>query len=512
MNIKKVCVIGAGVSGLVGAKTFLEEGFEVTVFEKKPSLGGVWEKSSSYPEVKTQGSRYTYCFSDYPMPEDYPEWPNGEQVRQYLQSYADHFGVSERIYFHAEVTDISRKIGEEALWVISVKINNGEDGIKEEKHECDFVLVCNGVFNIPKIPKLPGKEEFIATGGKILHSIEFNDSSLIKDKRVVVVGFGKSACDIATFAVNKAKESTLVFRRSLWKIPSFFLNKIQFERILFTRFAEIWLPYHKQEKIEKLLHSIGKPFVWAFWRLNELILRKQFNLDGSNLLPVELMNKTLSCSANVAPENFYKYINSGKMKAKKANITKFLSGGVELDSGEQLQADVVIFGTGFRQDITFIEQKYRQLVMDEKGNFKMFRNLIHPDIPNMGFLGYNSSLFSPLTSEVGAWWLAEYIKGNLVLPTSFQMREDIDRYLSWSMSNLPPALAYGTCVAPFSFHYLEDLIEDMGFKIFGKGAKPLQGMVERINPSAYQKIRQQLRSKKPLSVKDSAIKEVEKVN
>lgn len=85
MNIKKVCVIGAGVSGLVAAKTFLEEGFDVTVLEKKSGLGGVWEKSSSYPEVKTQGSRHTYCFSDYPMPEDYPEWPSGEQARKYLQ-------------------------------------------------------------------------------------------------------------------------------------------------------------------------------------------------------------------------------------------------------------------------------------------------------------------------------------------------------------------------------------------------------------------------------------------
>ncbi|AFY57831.1 putative flavoprotein involved in K+ transport [Rivularia sp. PCC 7116] len=505
MNIKTVCVIGAGVSGLVAAKTFLEEGFDVTVLEKKAGLGGVWEKSSSYPEVKTQSSRDTYCFSDYPMPEDYPQWPNGEQVRAYLQSYADNFGVSERIRFQANVTDISRKTGEEALWVVSFKINH-EDEVKEQKQEFDFVLVCNGVFNIPKFPTIPGNEEFIAAGGKILHSIEFKDTSLIKDKRVVVVGFGKSACDIATFAVDKAKESTLVFRRALWKIPHFFLNKIQFENILFTRFAELWLPVRKPEGIEKLLHSVGKPLVWAFWRFNELVLRKQFNLEGSSLLPAELMNKTLSCSANLAPEHFYEYIHSGKIKAKKASIAKFVSDGVALDSGEKLQADVVIFGTGFYQDIPFIEQKYRQLVMDEKGNFKMFRNLIHPDIPNMGFLGYNSSFFCPLTSEIGAWWLAEYVKGNLVLPTPSQMREEMDKRLGWSINNLPPAFAYGSCVAPLSFHYLEDLIEDMGFKIFGKGAKPLQGMMERIKPSAYQKIRQQLRSKKP-SVKNTLAKE-----
>ncbi|MCJ8280176.1 MAG: hypothetical protein MJK14_09770 [Rivularia sp. ALOHA_DT_140] len=266
-----------------------------------------------------------------------------------------------------------------------------------------------------------------------------------------------------------------------------------------TRFAEIWLPYRKRKGIEKLLHSVGKPLVWSFWRLNELILHKQFSLDGSNVLPLELINKTLSCAANIAPDNFYQYVHSGKIKIKKAKIARFISDGLELDSGEKLQADVVVFGTGFHQDITFLESNYRQFILDGKGNFKMYRNLIHPDIPNMGFLGYNSSFFCPLTSEVGAWWLAEYIKGNLTLPSQFKIHEEMEKQLSWSINNLPPDFAYGTCVTPFDFHHLEELIEDMGFKIFGKGAKPLQGMMERIKPSAYQKIRQQLRNQNSIS-------------
>lgn len=507
MNIKKVCVIGAGVSGLVAAKTFLEDGFEVTVFEKKPNLGGVWEKSRTYPGVTTQNSRHTYCFTDYPMPENYPEWPSGEQVRRYLQSYADNFGVSERITFQTEVSNISRR---NSVWIVNTKTKNGNE-IKEEQYEFDFVLICNGTFNIPKVPEFAGKEEFIAAGGKVLHSIEFNDTSLVKDKRVVVVGFGKSACDIITLAANSAKESTLLFRRSLWKIPKFFFNKIHFEDILLTRFSEIWLPYRQKKGIEKVLHSVGKPLVWSFWRLNELILRKQFSLDG-NILPLELINKTLSCAANIAPDNFYEYIKCGKIKLKKAKIARFINDGLELDSGEKLQADMVVFGTGFHQDITFLETKYRQLILDEKGNFKMFRNLIHPDIPNMGFLGYNSSFFSPLTSEVGAWWLSEYIQGNLNLPIISQMREQMDKQLSWNINNLPPDFAYGTCISPFDFHYLEDLVEDMGFKIFGKGAKPLQGIMARIKPSAYQQIRQQLRSKKPLSVNEISEKEVVKTS
>ncbi len=147
-----------------------------------------------------------------------------------------------------------------------------------------------------------------------------------------------------------------------------------------------------------------------------------------------------------------------------------------------------------------------------KASFHLYRNLINPDVPNMGFVGYSSSFFCPLTSEVGAWWLAEYAKGNLDLPTPSQMHAEIEEHLSWDKATLPPAIAPGTCVTRFSFHYLEDLIEDMGFNIFGKGAKPLQGMMERIKPSAYQKIRQQLRGNNSLSVENHSIKEVVKVN
>ncbi|MGB3559114.1 MAG: FAD-dependent oxidoreductase, partial [Geitlerinemataceae cyanobacterium] len=76
MKVNTVCVIGAGVSGLASAKVFLEEGYDITVFEKQKGLGGVWEKSRTYPGLTTQSPRDTYAFPDYPMPVSYPEWPS----------------------------------------------------------------------------------------------------------------------------------------------------------------------------------------------------------------------------------------------------------------------------------------------------------------------------------------------------------------------------------------------------------------------------------------------------
>src|SRR5215471_7563409 len=103
-NIKKVGIIGAGVSGLVTAKTCLEYGYSVRVFEKDLELGGVWAGSRRYPGVTTQNTKDTYYFSDYPMPKHFPEWPSGEQVQSYLFDYAKHFGILPYIDFGSEVT------------------------------------------------------------------------------------------------------------------------------------------------------------------------------------------------------------------------------------------------------------------------------------------------------------------------------------------------------------------------------------------------------------------------
>ena len=127
--------------------------------------------------------------------------------------------------------------------------------------------------------------------------------------------------------------------------------------------------------------------------------------------------------------------------------------------------------------------------------------MIHPDIPNLGFLGYNSSIFCQLTSEVGSWWLAQYCKGRLILPSRGQMYKEMHIHFRWSRKNLPTGSPYGTCVSPFNFHYLEELIKDMGFNICGKRTKFIQNMMDIVDPSVYQSFREILRNQRSLSVK-----------
>ena len=99
----RVAVIGAGVAGLTTAKVLTQAGHEVVVYDKTPDVGGVWSRSRRYPGVTTQSPKVQYSLSDFPMPDDYPEWPDGAQVQQYFAAYAEKFGIDRLTRLHTEV-------------------------------------------------------------------------------------------------------------------------------------------------------------------------------------------------------------------------------------------------------------------------------------------------------------------------------------------------------------------------------------------------------------------------
>jgi len=103
VNTVHIGIIGAGFAGLSTAKILKTFGHSVTVFEKEADVGGVWNASRRYPGLTTQNVRSTYALSDFPYLSDYPEWPSGQQVQAYLESYTQHFGLTPHLRLHTEV-------------------------------------------------------------------------------------------------------------------------------------------------------------------------------------------------------------------------------------------------------------------------------------------------------------------------------------------------------------------------------------------------------------------------
>ena len=477
----RIGIVGAGLSGLVTAKTFLEEGFEVAVFEQEDELGGVWARSRRYPGLATQNPRDTYAFSDFPMPASYPDWPSGEQVQAYLAAYADRFGVTPRLRLGTRVTRAEPRTGSRAGWRLRTA---GADG-RDETHEVDWLVVCNGVFSAPFVPDLPGRAEFEAAGGRVLHSTGLRSTEEAAGKRVVVVGFAKSAADAAVAAAGTAARVTLVHRRALWKMPKRFFGRVHLKYVLTTRFSEaLFRDRRLVGGFERLLHSAGRPLVWLFWRGIERHLRRAFALDAHGLVPDEPIEKLVGCGLSLASGGFYERVADGTVAVRRGEVARMAPGAVELGDGTRLEADLVVFGTGFRQELPFLPEHVLEQVRGEDGSFRLHRNILPLALPRLAFVGYNSSLYSQLTSEIGARWLAEHVQGRIALPPAPEMHREVEARLAWLRAERPNHMASGTCVVPFNFHYLNDLLRDMGART-RRTRNPLREYLMPVDPSVY---------------------------
>lgn len=450
---RRVCVIGAGISGLVTAKVLSEDGFDVVVFEKEPTFGGVWAASRTYPGLRTNNPRDTYVFSDHPHSSTTEDFPTAAQMRAYLQCYADRFDITPRVCTGTEVVQVESACGDDGTitgWRVTVR--SADEPARVE--DFDFVVVCNGVFCEPRMPALDGETRF---AGRILHSSQCADLALVRGKRIIVVGGSKSAADCATWAAREGQSCMLVFRQPYWMFPRYFFGAINIQWFMFSRFSQSLLKYYRQSRPEVLLHGPLRPLVRLWWWAFSTLLRCQLRIPPP-LLPEAPLPRTIETSGIGA--DVYRLIRQGRIQTRNTTLRRFPGGkAVEVESGEILEADLVIFATGYRQTVSFLEEDVRGQIEREQG-FHLYRLILPPAIPRLGFVGYNSSTACSLTSEIAAHWLSQCFRGELSLPSLRDMEEDIACFRQWAADTMP-SRSGGFFLGPHVIHYVDDLMRDM---------------------------------------------------
>ena len=144
------------------------------------------------------------------MPDHYAEYPSHRELRAYFNDYADHFGVRSRITFNTTVEQVTAM--EDDNW--EVVLSSGA------KEIFDYLVVCNGHHWNPRKPSYPG--EFT---GRIIHSHDFKNNRGYEGKKVLVIGGGNSACDIAVETSRVAASVDISMRRGYYFIPKFIMGK-----------------------------------------------------------------------------------------------------------------------------------------------------------------------------------------------------------------------------------------------------------------------------------------------
>ncbi|MES2533743.1 MAG: NAD(P)/FAD-dependent oxidoreductase, partial [Pseudomonadota bacterium] len=349
--IKTVGIVGAGFAGLSSAKVLKALGYQVQVFEKEPDVGGVWAASRRYPGLTTQNVRSTYALSDYPMPSSYPEWPSGEQVQAYMQGYVDHFQLGGLVLLNTEV--LSATLDEAAgAWTVSTR-TAGE--AKPRQYRFDYLIVCNGIFSEPSVPAFDGIDAFVASGGRVCHTSQFNDARDADGKHVLVVGYGKSSCDVANAIATTSASTTVLARTLIWKIPKKFMNVLNYKFLLLTRMGEALFKYIEPKGFEKFLHGRGKPIRDSMLGSVQSVVTRQLKLRENGLHPGTPLETIARSTVSLVSDGFYDKVAAGQLAVKQANIAQLMPGQARLSDGSTVPADIVVCGTGWQQRVPFLD-------------------------------------------------------------------------------------------------------------------------------------------------------------
>ncbi|MFB9266859.1 flavin-containing monooxygenase [Bradyrhizobium erythrophlei] len=458
---KHVCIIGAGVSGLAAGKAFATRGHKVTIIERSGDLGGVWEPARSYPDVQTQSPKDLYRYTDRAMPESYPEWPKGPQVHAYLRDYARSHGLDGAMRFNTKVVAMKRRADGKPGWTLELAGSDGATG----HEDFDFVAVCTGQFNEPQTLSLAGEDGFKAQGGQILHSSQYGDPMLAKGRKVVVLGGSKSATDIAVNAVSSgASEVTIVYREPVWRIPYFVGGLVNFKRILYIRAQEEMFRSWGIGPLSRLAHAIAKPLVWANWRGLESMLKLQLKLKQCDMVPKDRIEDGVNCSVPIATPGFYPMVADGRIKAVRGTFDHYDGKSIVMSGGQRVAADVAVLAIGYKLGVPFLPASYQAKLVEPDGQYRLYRLIANPDLPDMGFVGFNSSFCTVLCADMAANWLVRYADGQLARqPSAAEMNDNIAMMLRFKRVERPAAGVYGgLCVAPYHFKHFDELLADIG--------------------------------------------------
>jgi cation diffusion facilitator CzcD-associated flavoprotein CzcO len=479
----RIAIIGAGVAGLTTAKVLVQGGHEVEIFDKAPDVGGVWSRTRRYPGLTTQSPSAQYSFSDFPMPKGFPEWPTGAQVQEYLASYATASGLDPLLRLSTTVTSVVRA-GDG--WAV---------GSDSGTSRFDRVVVANGVFCEPAVPSFDGLSEYAEAGGKVLAATEFHDAEDARGKHVLVVGYGKSACDVTVPISTVAASTDVIARQLLWKVPRKVGGVLNFKMLLLTRLGEALFRYLRLRGLEKFLHGPGNGLRRSMLNSIGSVSVRQFKLAEAGLVPRGQMEDIVKGANGLATEGFFEGVADGSIAVHRDMTVRRLlvvdgQPSAELADGTVLPADLIVCATGFVQGVPFLAEDVRESLFDARGNFMLYRQIQPIDVPGLYFNGYNSSFFSPLNAEMAALWMAADLSGGLELPPVKQRRQQVLDQLAFMDVATDTHHCRGTKIIPFSMKNVDEVLGDLGLQI-GKATRASHWL-NPISPAAYGKLTPQL--------------------
>ncbi len=381
----KIAVIGAGPSGITAAKNLFDQGFtDVTLFDRGDQVGGNWVfdaasgHSSVFETTHIISSKKFSEYHDYPMPADYPDYPGHDHLRRYFQSYADHFGVTPHIRFRTLVEECTPLA--DGRWTVR---STHQPTQQRQTETFDYLVVCNGHHWKPRWPEYPGKFE-----GEWLHSHGFKRAQPFTGKRVLVIGAGNSACDVAVETSRVSEYTDISMRRGYWIVPKY----------IFGRPSD-----HLHNAMYKAAQYL--PVRLSQFLFERIVLLHTGPHERYGMLDPD--HRVLGTHPTANSELLY-FIGHGEIGVQR-DVARFEGKTVHFVDGRSREYDAVICCTGFWIDHPFLS---KSLIDYSTGKPPLYLKMLPADVKNLAFIG----LFQPFgciwpAAELQAKALARMLAG-----------------------------------------------------------------------------------------------------
>jgi cation diffusion facilitator CzcD-associated flavoprotein CzcO len=387
----RVVVVGAGPAGLAALRALTAAGIDAVAYEKGGRVGGVWtleeRHTAAYKSLHLITSKARTEFEEHPMPAAMPDYPSRDAVGRWLEDYAERFGLYDRIHTGSEVTGARRS--KQGGW--------GIDAGGQTVHAAKLV-VASGHNDVPNWPDPAYPGEF---DGDQLHAHDYGHASEYAGRNVLVVGMGNSAMDIATDLSHHAARTILSVRHGSWVIPKRMLGKPADQVI--KPWAAVHVPWRIRQPVAQTLlkMTVGPP--------------ERVGLPGPT--------GGLFQSHPTISDTIMSRIAHGAITPKGA-IERLDGDGVVFADGTRDQIDAIVWCTGYRVQIPFLDEG---LVGPDPQVLPLYKRILHLDHRDLFFIGLMQSTGSAFPIlERQSRLLADHLTGRWAPPRRHLMRADCE--------------------------------------------------------------------------------------